>query len=136
MPKCVLTQSKSIKYFYDKGDFEAMKNCFKTCDWEQALSGCTVYEMWEIIHNQILAAVDKFVPHRRIKTECGVHKKPLWMNEKAMSRIKRKKTSFHRYKETREGKDYLEYVKARNAAKTEIRKAVRGYEKEVAKLAK
>jgi len=77
MPKCVLTQSKSIKYFYDKGDFEAMKNCFKTCDWEQVLSGCTVDEMWEIIHNQILAAVDKFVPHRRIKTECGVHKKPL-----------------------------------------------------------
>jgi len=29
------SQSKSTKYFYDKGDFESMKNCFKSCDWER-----------------------------------------------------------------------------------------------------
>ena len=58
------------------------------------------------------------------------------MNDRALSRIKRKKEAFQRYKATRDGMDYLEYVKARNAAKTEIRKAVRDYEKEVAKLAK
>ena len=34
------------------------------------------------------------------------------------------------------GHDYQEYAKARNAAKTETRRAVRDFEKEVAKQAK
>ena len=76
------------------------------------------------------------MPHRSFKTGHRARSKPMWMNERVMSRIKRKKESFQRHKETRDGKDYLEYVTARNAAKTETRKAVRDYEKEVAKLAK
>ncbi len=35
---------------------------------------------------------------------------------------------------TREGKDYLEYTKARNSAKAETRRAVQEYEREIAKI--
>jgi ribosomal protein S20 len=58
------------------------------------------------------------------------------MNERVLSRIKRKKSAFELYKQTRDGKDYLEYTKTRNSARAEVRKAVREYEKEIAKKAK
>jgi len=32
------SQSKSTKFFYDRGDFEAMTNCFKSIDWAYVLS--------------------------------------------------------------------------------------------------
>ena len=54
------------------------------------------------------------------------------MSERAF----RKKEAFSRYKDTRDGQHYLEYVKARNAAKSEARKAMRRYENEIAKRAK
>ena len=47
------------------------------------------------------------------------------MNEKALTRVKMKKVSFDRYKETRDGRDYLEYAHARKMATGETRKAVR-----------
>jgi len=41
--------------------------------------------------------------------------------------------AFQRYLSTKDGTDYLEYVKARNKAKSQVRRAVRDYEKEVVK---
>ena len=59
------------------------------------------------------------------------------MNEwKGTSRIKRKTSAFDLYRQYKEGKDYLEYGKTRNAASAEVRKAVREYENEIAKLVK
>ena len=58
------------------------------------------------------------------------------MNGRAFSKIKKKKAAFCQFKETKQYSDYLEYVSARNAAKSEICKAVRDYEKEIAKCAK
>jgi len=83
----------------------------------------------------VLDAMDTYVPHKTF-TSRQTRKKPLWMNERAFSKIRKKRATFNRYKETREGKDYLECTKARNAAKNEIRKAVRDYEKEIARKAK
>jgi len=120
----VISLSLSQLNFSMTGDFEAMRNCFKSLDWAYVFSEKSVDEMWEIIHNHVHTAVVKFVPHRSFKTGHRARSKPVWMNERVMSRIKRKKKSFQRYKETRDGKDYLEYVIARNAAKTETRKAV------------
>jgi hypothetical protein len=51
-------------------------------------------------------------------------RKPLWMIERVLSRIKRKKSEFDLFRQSREGKDYLEYAKTRNAARAEVRKAV------------
>ena len=130
------SQSGVIKYFYDRADFIAMKSSLKAYDWSELLRGKSVDDMWETIKSKIVATVDMFVPHRAFKSGSSRRRKPMWLNDRALGRIKRKKESFQRYKATRDGMDYLEYVKARNAAKTEIRKAVRDYEKEVAKLAK
>ena len=80
--------------------------------------------------------VDKHVPRMKLDGTRKQHRKPVWMNDRVLSRIKKKKTAFENYKRTREGKDYLEYCKIRNTAKAETRKAVREYEKEIAKLSK
>ena len=58
------------------------------------------------------------------------------MNVNLMAEIRKKKHAFERYKQTRNGKEYLEYTRARNSTKAATRKAVRDYEKEVAKKAK
>ena len=43
------------------------------------------------------------------------------MNERVLSKLKRKRSAFELYKQTKEGKDYLAYAKARNGAKAETR---------------
>jgi len=52
------------------------------------------------------------------------------MKDKVITKIKKKKAVFERYKQTAEGKDYLEYGKMRNAAKAETRRAIQEYERE------
>ena len=50
------------------------------------------------------------------------------MNEKAITKIRKKKAAFRRYLDTKEGKDYTPYTKARNQAKWETRKAHQSFE--------
>ena len=58
------------------------------------------------------------------------------MNDRVLARIKKKKSAFEHFRLSKDGIYYLEYAKARNAAKTETLRAVMDYEHEVAKLAK
>ena len=53
-----------------------------------------------------------------------------------MSKIKKKNKAYTQFLNSRDKKDYKEYAKARNQAKWESKKAVRDFEKELAKLAK
>ena len=56
------------------------------------------------------------------------------MNRKALAKVR--KESYKRYLETREGRDYELYCKARNQARRATRQAMKQFEKEVAKNAK
>ena len=64
-------------------------------------------------HNQ---AMGRYVPKAggNLKSKKPWRKQPLWMNEKALSKVKKKKAAFARYVQTRKGKDYQEYAKERN----------------------
>ena len=62
--------------------------------------------------------------------------KPIWMNAKALAKVKKKHQAWKIYKRTQEGKDYQEYVRARNQARGATRQAVRDFEKLVAKNVK
>ena len=53
-----------------------------------------------------------------------------------MAALRKKKKSYGNYLKSKQGKDYLEYVSLRNKAKSEVRRAVRNYEKDIAKRAK
>ena len=76
------------------------------------------------------------MPQSRTSGGGDKRRKPVWMDTRVLSRIKKKRETFERYKQTREGKDYIEYTRARNAAKADTRRAVRDYEREIAKQAK
>jgi len=125
-----------VKYLFSKGDFQAMRRELAGEPWEELLIDKPVDEQWNIIKDRIHMARDKFIPHNNYRGGAKSAGKPKWMDERVMARIRRKKTAFERYKETRDGKDYLEYTRARNAAKAETRRAVREYEKEIARLCK
>ena len=79
---------------------------------------------------------NEFVPHRKYTNRDSRRARPTWMNDRVRARIKKKKSAFDKFKQSSDDKDYLEYTKARNAAKAETRRAVRDYEREIAGQAK
>jgi len=53
-----------------------------------------------------------------------------------MAALRKKKKSYGNYLKSKHGKAYLEYVGLRIKAKSEVRRAVRNYKKDIAKRAK
>lgn len=136
--KCyvVPTVTKILKFSYEKGNYSGMREILGAENWDELLTDRTVDEQWSIISEKITCAVNTFVPHKLVSNERLKHKRPTWMDDRLLSRIKKKKSAFDRYRQTREGQDYLEYARARNSAKAEARRAIRDYEREIAKRAK
>jgi len=124
------------KFLYNKAHYENIRISLVALDWDHILSGKSVNDQWMIFSDILTELVCKFVPSRNFTLGSYRRKRPAWTNDKAITKIKKKKAVFERYKQTREWKDYLEYAKARNAAKAETRRAIREYEREVAKQAK
>jgi len=58
------------------------------------------------------------------------------MNTRAFAQVRRKKKAFERFRSSKEGAHYSAYVKERNAAKRETLRAVRDYEKNIARKSK
>jgi len=127
---------KTKKYFVNRGDYDGMRLYLEEIDWISRLSSISVDSMWEVVSTEVLAATDTYIPSKTFTSAKSHDKRPEWMNARVLARIKKKKSAFTRFKETRAGKDYQEYVQARNMAKSEMRRAVRDYEKEIAKRAK
>lgn len=121
---------------YDKGDYERMRIRLGNKNWKYLLEGKTVEEQWNMISSEIREAVDQCIPHKKYNYAVIRHRKPVWMNDRLLTRIRKKKAAFARFQQTRDGKEYLEYTRARKEAKAETRRAVREYERSVAKLAK
>jgi len=122
------------KFLYNKADYENIRTSLAAEDWDHILSGKSVEDQWTVFSDILTELVYKYVPCRNLTHGNSHCKKPAWIN-KVITKIKRKKAVFEHYKQTREGKDYLEYAKMRNAVKAEIRRAIQEYEREVAKQA-
>ena len=58
------------------------------------------------------------------------------MNKNALTKIKMKNNSYHRYLRTKDKEDYNQYAKHRNQAKAACRKAISDYEKMLSKEVK
>ena len=97
----------------------------------------TLEEMCCEIKESILEAVKLYVPVVTYnENKNPQRRKPVWMNDRALAALRRKKKACDKYLRSRDGKDYTEYVKFRNTAKSEVRNAVRNYEKDIAGKAK
>ena len=122
--------TRVVKYNFENGNYVEMRKNLEAVQWHDELEGKTVEEMWEVISNKIMSAVEDNVPHKFVEDKfSGQRRKPLWMNSRVLAQVRRKKKAFEHFKSSKEGSRYLEYVKERNAAKRDIRRAVRDYEK-------
>ena len=126
-------RAKKTKYNFNKGNYECMREKIKSIEWDDILKHMDVEQSWSEITRQILEAEDKFITK---KTERKGIRKLIWMNEKAITKIRKKKEAFRRYLDTKEGKDYTTYTEARNQAKWETRKTHQSFQKKIAKEAK
>ncbi len=106
----------------------------KRVNWNEIIEG-DLDELW-IAFQQILNELLSFSIPLTITKDNLKNRLPLWTNENALKKVKKKREAFKRYMETREGEDYLAYARARNQAKHESRRAVQLFEKKVAQEAK
>lgn len=130
-------QTKQVKYMFDKGDYKAMSEKLKTSNLSQRLDGLNIQEAWDLFSSEIDSLSKDFIPVRRFGgRSMKKATKPLWLDDKALAKVKKKREAYKRFIETREGKDYLAYTKARNQAKGACRKAVKDHESSIAAMAK
>lgn len=120
------------RYNYSKADIEPLVNELSNVKWEDELIGKSTNDMWKIIKDNILHAVNHHVPKTKSK---GVSTKK-WMTKEALSSVRNKHKLFRRWLQTRDKTDYQNYLKARNRARKDCRKAQNLMEKKVAAQAK
>ena len=71
---------------------------------------------------------NKFIPNYHAdRMACNL--KPKWTNLKTITAKKRKIDMYQLKRNNRDDKDYVQYRRASNRVKTEVRKAVRDFEK-------
>ena len=127
------TQVLTSKFNYNKGNYEQLRQELALYDWQEEFENLNVEEGWECFEKKMTIAMERSIP--KMKTS-NKKRKPLWMNEKVLTKLKKKSEAFKRYMETREGEEYQKYARARNQAKWACREAVREFEKNIAKESK
>ena len=132
--KPLTIKNEKISYCYDRGDYNQMRQMLNI-DWNETLNGLNVQESMDKVEFLYKDAVDKCVPKRQQVTNQNLNK-PIWMNKNSIRRCRRKHSAWIRYLNTKDGEDYQEYVRERNAANKEVRKSRREYERNLAKECK
>jgi hypothetical protein len=121
------------RYIYAKGDYAKLRQLVEAEDVMGKILDMDVCQAWDTLCEAVHVSMDSAIP----KTKPGSKKKkPLWLNEKALCKVRKKRQAYQRYLQTRDGKDYDLYARARNQAKKACRDAVKETEKSVAMKAK
>lgn len=121
------------RFMYDKGNYNRLRSMFEK-NWEQELEGLSVQQAWDKLENHLETTVNECIPKTRPHHNGKL--KPLWMNGKALAKVKKKHHAWKRYQHTKDGEAYHDYIQARNQARWATRQAVRDFEKLVAKNVK
>ena len=95
--------------------------------------GLPIEDGWRILEASIIQAMMNYSPRTSSAPHVAKHFKPLWPDDAALIKVKKKLASYKRYLDTREGQNYNKYTKARNQAKWACKIAIRNYEKVIAK---
>ena len=130
------TENKRTSYMYQKGNYEAIRTYLGTVDWDKELTDKTTEECWTVITNHLNEAKRRYIPRLTNTGKEPVRKKPLWLDNTAMKKVKKKHAAWRRYMQTREGQDYNDYCRARNQVKQATKHAMKDYESKIAKEAK
>ena len=100
------------------------------------MDGKSATDQWDNFEAIMKRGIDIYIPHRTVDMANPKSRKPLWMNKKALTKVRKKTESYKRYLETRDGREYEMYCKARNQARRATRQAMKHFKKELAKTTK
>ena len=67
-----------------------------------------------------------------VERKAGLNMRPMWTNGRTMEAVKKKTEAYRLYREYRDEQHFIEYRRASNKVKTEVRNAVREFEKQIA----
>ena len=93
-----------------------MKTKLDHTDWGEILGTSTINHQWLGFKESIKKIEDEFIPHRLV-SNINRHKGKVPLNKESVKKIQKKNTLWKRYMETKEGKYYTEYCRARNQDK-------------------
>ena len=116
---------------WSRANFDEMRRELRV-DWEAAMSGMRVEDMWELIRTRIDAAVEKHVPLSRMR-RAG---KPKWMNGEILTLIGKKRRAWCKWKACASEQNMKEYKGLERMVKRKIRVSKSRVERTVAKEAK
>ena len=123
------SETKKI-YNYKNANYEAMKEDLGKINWTKRINE-DVENSWILLKATIHDVMEKYIPKATIYP--NKRKRPLWMNQSSLSKVRKKHAAWKRYLETKSGEDYLKYTRARNQARRETRKAQKNFESKLAK---
>jgi hypothetical protein len=98
------------------------------------LEGLNVTNAWDYLVDNIHNAMDKNIPKSKPFNAalCKKKRKPLWMCNEALAKVKKKYHAWKRYTTTKHYIDYQAYIKLRNEATKGVRSAKRQFERKLA----
>ena len=124
------------RFLYEKGNFESFRRDFCAENLVDKLKDLNASDGWDVLSGTIRDLTEKHVPKRKVGPNTRRNFKPLWENPKALARVKAKKRAWSRYLQTKSGEDYQIYIQERDSARKEVKKAVKNFERTLAKKSK
>ena len=113
----------TLRYAYDKGNYEEILNSLKKVNWKEALADKNTEEAWNMFEQKLLKEMDKHVPKYRIK-----QKKP-YIDREMRRKMKKKYYLWKRYKQTNSDVDLQNYKITRNDCRETSRFKKSDYER-------
>ena len=133
-PKCARTPPPCpFRYSYLTADYQTMSEDLANQNLHEQMKDLDVIDSWNLLKRKIVELRDRYVPRSRVVIGKGKKVRPLWMNQKALRKVRKKHSAYRRYLQTKDGEDYQAYVAARNASGKATRAAVKSFEKKIAK---
>ena len=124
------TEQKAVPNFL-KGDFETIRKRLKKVNWHNALQG-TFLHAYNTFQELFGDAMKDCIPNRSNARK----KKNIYMTNEALRKKDLKNRLWRRYKRTRSGYDYRQYVRSKNALRRLTRKLRTDFERSIAADAK
>ncbi len=129
----VIQTKASPRYLYNKANYDQIRTELNV-NWDHLMNGKDALQCWDIFKSELEKTSRNNIP--RTTENNGKARRPLWMNQSALTKVKKKHAAWNRYLRTKDGHDYQMFARARNQAKWECQKARRAFEMNVAKQAK
>ena len=113
---------------YYKGDYDSMRNYFKSIDWNYLLLNENTQNSWDIFYDHFCFALNTFVPVSNKPFHISKNK---WINSNVKFQIKSKRRSFNKYFRRPTKENWLNYILERNKATQLVDETRRSFERKI-----